>query len=60
MPQLSDEVAAFLSEGTRPGMLGYVASDGRPLLAPVWFLVENDELVFTTAATAKVFALLQR
>ncbi len=36
MTGLSDDVIAFLSEGTRTGKLGYVASDGRPLVAPVW------------------------
>jgi PPOX class probable F420-dependent enzyme len=48
MAALSDKVVAFLSEGTRTGMLGFVASDGRPLVAPVWFVVDNGELVFNT------------
>jgi PPOX class probable F420-dependent enzyme len=42
MADLSEEVIAFLSEGTRTGMLGFLASDGRPLVAPVWFIVDND------------------
>lgn len=58
MAELSGEVAQFLSAGTRTGMLGYVASDGRPLVAPVWFVVENGELVFNTGRhTAKGRAL---
>ena len=58
MDELCDEVIAFLSEGTRTGKLGYVASDGRPLVAPVWFLVDDKQLVFTTARqTAKGRAL---
>ncbi|MDX1891502.1 PPOX class F420-dependent oxidoreductase [Mycolicibacterium sp. 050158] len=58
MAELSNDVIAFLSEGTRTGMLGYVASDGRPLVAPVWFLVEDGRLVFNTGkATAKGRAL---
>lgn len=58
MVELSDKVAAFVSAGTRTGMLGYVASDGRPLVAPVWFIVEDGDLVFNTgAATAKGRAL---
>ena len=48
MAELSGEVIAFLSEGTRTGMLGFLASDGRPLVAPVWFIVDNGELVFNT------------
>lgn len=49
---------AFLSEGTRTAKLGYVASDGRPLVAPVWFIVEDGQLVFNTGRdTAKGRAL---
>lgn len=56
--ELTDEVIAFLSEGTRTGMLGYLASDGRPLVAPVWFVVEGGELAFNTGKnTAKGRAL---
>jgi PPOX class probable F420-dependent enzyme len=58
LAELSDEVAQFLSAGTRTGMLGYVAPDGRPLVAPVWFIVDNGELVFNTGRdTAKGRAL---
>lgn len=58
MAALTPEVVEFLMTGTRTGMLGYLASDGRPLVAPVWFLVEDDHLVFNTAAgTAKGKAL---
>jgi PPOX class probable F420-dependent enzyme len=39
-------------------MLGYLASDGRPLVAPVWFVVDDGELVFNTGKnTAKGRAL---
>ena len=58
MEQLSDDVVAFLSEGTRTGLLGYLASDGRPLVAPVWFVVDDGELIFNTGRdTAKGRAL---
>lgn len=58
MAELSDEVVEFLSAGTRTGMLGFLASDGRPLVAPVWFVVDNGELVFNTGRnTAKGRAL---
>ena len=50
MADLSEEVITFLSEGTRTGMLGFLASDGRPLVAPVWFIVDNGQLVFNTGA----------
>ncbi|MFZ1178145.1 MAG: PPOX class F420-dependent oxidoreductase [Mycobacterium sp.] len=48
MAELSEKVVEFLSAGTRTGMLGYVAADGRPLVAPVWFIVDDDQLVFNT------------
>jgi PPOX class probable F420-dependent enzyme len=46
--ELSDEVIDFLSMGTRTAMLAYLGADGRPLAAPVWFIVDNRELVFNT------------
>jgi PPOX class probable F420-dependent enzyme len=57
---MTDEVRAFLSEGTRTGKLGWTAKDGRPLVSPVWFVVDEktDELVFNThSASAKGRAL---
>lgn len=51
MSDLDPEVRAFLAEGTRTGKLGFVAADGRPLVAPVWFLVEDGALVFNTGRT---------
>ncbi len=58
MTELSDRVVEFLSTGTRTGMLGYVAGDGRPLVAPVWFVVDGDQLAFNTGRdTSKGLAL---
>jgi PPOX class probable F420-dependent enzyme len=59
MSDITDpDVHAFLSAGTRTGKLGWTASDGRPLVAPVWFLVEDGAIVFNTGAdTAKGRAL---
>ena len=59
MTSLSDpEVRDFLARGTRTGKLAYLAASGRPLVAPVWFIVEGDSLVFNTAKdTAKGRAL---
>lgn len=58
MTELSPEIRAFLTAGSRTGKLGWVAADGRPLVAPIWFVVEgpDDEpdLLFTTGRdTAK-------
>ncbi|WP_283634628.1 PPOX class F420-dependent oxidoreductase [Mycolicibacterium poriferae] len=58
MTELTDDVIEFLAEGTRTAKLGYVAADGRPLVAPVWFVVDGRELVFNTGRdTAKGRAL---
>ena len=52
------EVSAFLSAGTRTGKLAYTGGDGRPLVVPVWFVVEGGDLVFNTGKdTAKGKAL---
>ena len=49
MPSIHDpRVRAFLQEGTRTGKLGYLAADGRPLVAPVWFVLEGGSVVFNT------------
>ena len=54
----SDERRAFLAHGTRTGKLATVRPDGRPHIAPVWFVLEGDILVFTTGeATVKGRAL---
>ena len=59
MASLSDpEVRDFLTRGTRTGKLGYLAASGRPLVTPVWFIVDGDSLVFNTGkGTAKGRAL---
>ena len=59
MASLSDpEVRDFLARGTRTGKLAYLAASGRPLVVPVWFIVEGDSLVFNTGKdTAKGRAL---
>lgn len=52
------EVSEFLTTGTRTGKLAYAGGDGRPLVVPVWFIVEDGVLVFNTGkATAKGKAL---
>jgi PPOX class probable F420-dependent enzyme len=52
------KISAFLSAGTRTGKLAYAGADGRPLVAPVWFIVEDGALVFNTGKnTAKGRAL---
>lgn len=54
MTELAPQIRAFLAAGTRTGKLAYVAADGRALVAPVWFVLDGEELLFTTGSrTAK-------
>ena len=39
---------AFIAEGTRTGKLSTVRADGSPHVAPMWFLLDGGDLVFTT------------
>jgi nitroimidazol reductase NimA-like FMN-containing flavoprotein (pyridoxamine 5'-phosphate oxidase superfamily) len=45
------EWRAFLLEGTRTGKVATTRVDGRPHVAPIWFDLDGDTLVFTTGAT---------
>ncbi|MGN2635802.1 PPOX class F420-dependent oxidoreductase [Nocardia takedensis] len=60
MASLTDpKVREFLSLGTRTGKVAIVAADGRPLVTPIWFLVDGDTVVFNTGkntAKGKAFA----
>jgi PPOX class probable F420-dependent enzyme len=42
------EYRQFLLEGTRTGKLSTVRADGRPHVAPVWFDLEGETIVFMT------------
>jgi PPOX class probable F420-dependent enzyme len=51
MRMMSDhERRAFLSHGTRTGHLATVREDGSPHVAPVWFVLDGDDVVFMTGA----------
>jgi PPOX class probable F420-dependent enzyme len=43
------EWRAFVSDGTRTGKLSTVRADGSPHVAPIWFLLDGNEVVFNTA-----------
>lgn len=53
-----DERRAFLLEGTRTAKVAVTRRDGRPHVLPAWFLLDGDDVVFTTgAATVRGRAL---
>ncbi|GAA2439528.1 PPOX class F420-dependent oxidoreductase [Actinomadura vinacea] len=38
----------FVSEGTRTGKIAVVRADGSPHVTPIWFVLDGDDLLFTT------------
>lgn len=36
--------------GTRTGKIAWVAADGAPHVAPIWFVIDGDDIVFNTGA----------
>ncbi len=50
MPSDADEYAFLASEPPHTAKLATVRVDGSPHLAPIWFVVDGDSLVFTTNA----------
>jgi len=49
-PMSGDELDRFLRAGTRTGKLATMRADGRPHVAPIWFILDGDDLVFMTGA----------
>ena len=53
MREMTDkEIREFIKFGTRTGKLATIRKDGRPHIAPIWFDLDGDELVFTTWHTS--------
>ena len=49
MPRMGEEeYKRFMMEGTRTAMLATVRKDGRPHVAPIWFVLDGDDIVFNT------------
>jgi len=43
-----EEAYEFLATGTRTGKLATVRADGRPHVAPIWFVLDGEDLIFNT------------
>ncbi|MGN9844283.1 PPOX class F420-dependent oxidoreductase [Nonomuraea sp. H19] len=53
MDRMSDaEWREFVMTGTRTGKLAVTQANGLPHVTPVWFLLDGDDVVFTTSATS--------
>src|SRR5439155_15775337 len=61
-PMDADEVRAFLAgDPPRTGIVATTRKDGRPHVAPVWYVVDDDgTIVFTTGATTVKGRTLRR
>jgi PPOX class probable F420-dependent enzyme len=55
-----DERRAFLLHGTRTAKLATTRADGRPHVAPIWFVLDGDDVVFTTSETSVKGRTLRR
>ena len=45
-----DEWRAFLGEGTHTAKVATTRRDGRPHVVPVWFVLDGDDILFTTGS----------
>lgn len=45
-----DERRAFLLWGTRTAKVASVREDGRPHVAPVWFVLDGNDIIFLTGS----------
>jgi PPOX class probable F420-dependent enzyme len=59
-PMNDEETKQFLGFGQRTGKLATTRADGRPHVAPVWFVLDGEDLVFMTGADTVKGRSLQR
>ncbi len=50
----------FLVTGTRTAKLALVRKDGRPVVSPVWFIMDAGDILFTTMCTSLKYRIMQR
>ena len=56
----TEEALEFLAAGTRTAKIAWIASDGRPHVAPMWFIVEDGNVLFNTSAEVGKSRALRR
>jgi PPOX class probable F420-dependent enzyme len=52
VPMTDEERRAFMMEGTRTGKLATTSLNGAPHVTPIWFVLDGDDVVFTTHETS--------
>jgi PPOX class probable F420-dependent enzyme len=52
MPQhmTAEQIRSFISHGTRTAKVATAMKDGQPHVMPVWFVLDGEQIVFTTGA----------
>lgn len=45
-----DQAREFLAHGQRTGKVATTRADGRPHVAPIWFVLDGEDIVFMTGA----------
>lgn len=62
MPQqmTPEQVRSFITYGTRTAKVATVMKDGQPHVMPVWFVLDGEQIVFTTGANTAKGRNLQR
>ena len=55
-----EQARAFLRVGTRTAKLATTTRDGQPHVVPVWFVLDAEDLVFTTHETSVKGRALRR
>ena len=48
----AEEITTFLAHGTRTAKVATTMRNGQPHVMPVWFVLDGDDVVFTTGATS--------
>jgi hypothetical protein len=56
----NDEAREFLAHGQRTGKVATTRADGRPHVAPIWFVLDGDDIVFMTGANTVKGKTLRR
>ena len=60
MYTLTAEQKEFLLHGTRTAKIATVRKDGRPHVVPIWFVLDEDTLIFNTGDTSVKARNMQR
>ena len=55
-----EEWHEFVMEGTRTAKVATARKDGRPHVVPVWFVLDGEDVVFTTGASSVKGQALRR